>query len=86
MEIPFSAEQLTLSGLLGVAILSIILGWLVPRWLYNQAVKRAEDEKDAKDKALDANKILAEALLKALSKDDAAHAAVHAIREKAHEA
>lgn len=81
-HIPFTGEQLTLAGLLGFAIFALMTGWILPRYIYTEAKERIIEEKTAKEDALGANRILSEALLEALRKDDEAHAAVNAIREK----
>jgi hypothetical protein len=74
-----------LGSLVTLTIISIFRGWLVPKPFYDEVKYRAEQERLAKEKALEAAASLLEQNTLLIRKEDQAHAALQAIRERANE-
>ena len=76
-------QGLGLGAIVTLVIVSIIKGWLVPQWFYNEVKERAKEEGARADRAegvadslLEQNKLL-------IGKEDEAHAMVRSIRDRA---
>lgn len=72
-----------LGALVTLTIISIFRGWLVPKPFYDEVKYRAEQERIAKEKALEAASSLLEQNTLLIRKEDQAHAALQAIRDRA---
>ncbi|HEU4913069.1 MAG TPA: hypothetical protein VFV76_14360 [Actinomycetes bacterium] len=71
-----------LGALVTLTIISIFRGWLVPKPFYDEVKHRAEQERLAKEKALEASRSLLEQNTMLLRREDQAHAALQAIRDR----
>jgi hypothetical protein len=71
-----------LGALVTLTIISIFRGWLVPKPFYDEVKYRAEQERLAKEKALEAASSLLEQNTMLLRREDQAHAALQAIRDR----
>lgn len=46
LDIPLPTNDLSLAGIAGLAVLLVLFGGLVPRWMHNQRVKDKEAENE----------------------------------------
>lgn len=70
--------------LVASAILALFRAWFVPKPFYQAEVDRRLEEKQAKDDALEANKLLILSNNKLLTKDDLSIATLQEIRDYIH--
>lgn len=75
------ALLVTMASLIALPIVSIFRGWIVPGVFFRREIARGDAERQAKDDALEANKLLTEANNLLLRKDDLGLTALTEIRD-----
>lgn len=67
---PITPGDLVPSTLLGICVLFIFLGWLVPKWFVNQILKQLTYQLELNEQLRDQNRILMEALRESTDSTD----------------